>query len=193
MLDMVESRPVGSAPKHSPGASSRHRECGSHSAARWFVVQSHPKQETTAQREIINQGIQSFVPLVAVQRSRAVELVPLFPGYLFALFDPTRDRWRPLCSTRGVKALMGSAPDRPTPVPSGVVEHLLATQSLRAVVQDIAPLPIAPGSRVRVGAGPFADQMGICLWSDERRVRLLLEILGGMREIELGRTAVTPE
>lgn len=186
---MATDRPGISAAARTGPDHFQPQPCGSHSGPRWFVVQAHPKQETTAQREIINQGIQSFVPLVAVQRARAIELVPLFPGYLFALFDPQRDRWRPLCSTRGVKALMGSAPDRPMPVPTGIVEHLLSTQSLRAVVQDIAPLPIAPGSRVRIGAGPFADQAGICLWSDERRVRLLLDIMGGA-PVTVARSAI---
>ena len=184
---MADSPPVGS-PQHSPGMV-RKRECGSH-CPRWFVVQTHPREESRAQREILNQGIPTFLPMVAVQRRRAVELVALFPGYLFVLFDLARDRWRPIASTRGVQRIMGAAPDRPTAVPAGIVEHLLKTQDLRSVIRAIAPIPIPIGSTVRIGAGPFADQAGICLWSDDRRVRLLMEILGGSREIEVARSVI---
>lgn len=178
---------IASAPAL-PGANAP--ECGSHGGARWYAVQAKPRQETTAQRQLNNQHFQAFLPMVASQRARSVELVPLFPGYLFVLFDRSRDRWRAICSTRGVKTLMGPSPENPTAMPRGAVEHLLQTASLRAIVQDITPLPIAPGSSVRIGAGPFADQSGICLWSDHRRVRLLMEILGGARELELPRSDV---
>ena len=46
---------------------------------------------------------------------------PFFPRYLFVGFDPHVDPWGAIRHTRGVCALIRHAPDRPTPVPVGVV------------------------------------------------------------------------
>ena len=191
MLDVTTSG-FGYEDTHSQGQNPS--ECGSHSRdpmRRWYVVQTHPRQEAVAQRELQQQEYQAFCPMVARESRLGVFLVPLFPGYIFAQFDISK-RWRSIASTRGVSRLLSASPEQPIPVPPGVVEELVATASLRSVITRIAPPLIAAGATVRVTDGPFADQSGICLWSDDRRVRLLMDLLGGKREVAVPRSHVEP-
>ena len=193
MLDTLADRSLHLAASHGMGRNPW--PCGSHpgiSMRRWYVVQTHPRQEAQAQRELQNQDFQAFCPMVAKESRLGVYLVPLFPGYIFCQIDTSRP-WRSVASTRGVLRLLSSAPERPIPVPPGIVEELMATASLRSVITAIAPPLLAEGAKVRVTDGPFADQQGIVLWSDNRRVRLLMEILGRQTPIETDRKAVEPQ
>lgn len=168
--------------------------CGSHSGVsmrRWYVVQTHPRQETFAQRELQQQDYQAFCPMVAKESRLGVYLVPLFPGYIFAQLDLS-GRWKSAAHTRGVLRLLCFAPERPAPVPEGVVEELIATASIHSVITQIAPPMIEAGAKVRVTDGPFADQQGIALWSDQRRVWLLMDLMGGTREVAVDRKHVEP-
>ena len=165
----------------------RQGECGSHSGA-WYCVQSKPKRERDVADRHDAQGFGSFLPLVAVRRKGVVEPVPAFPGYLFVRFSLLADRWRSIYSTVGVRRLF-SADERPIPVPDASISTLLRLGYDRPIVAPDLPEAIAPGSRVRIEAGPFAGLDGICQWSDAARVGLLLEILGAERLVRVPRDA----
>ena len=77
-----------------------------------------------------------------------------FSGYIFVALDPDRDRWRSINGTFSVARLV-CAHGRPTPVPTGVVEALLATVDETGLVRFDGGL--RPGQPVRVLTGPFAQ------------------------------------
>lgn len=97
--------------------------------------------------------------------------LPLFPRYLFVFFDPDVDRWRPICSTRGVERLFGATPETPTPVPHDVVEDLLKVPEITAVFRP----PDLTGMNVRVHGGAWNKYEGICKWSTDRRLAVLMD------------------
>jgi transcriptional antiterminator RfaH len=147
---------------------------------RWFVVQTLFHRERLARLHLGAQGFRSFQPrfrkTVRHARSLREVIAPVFPGYIFIVLNPERDRWRSINGTLGVARLV-SAHHRPTPVPTGVVEAILASLDELGLVRFDGGLK--PGQPVRVVAGPFAEVMGVLQRLDAKgRVQVLLDIMG---------------
>lgn len=160
----------------------------------WYVAAVKSGREDHAERHLERQGFRIFSPrrLKTVRHARrSVERrVPLFPGYVFVSFDMTCCAWRAVNGTFGVRSLVMSG-DRPSAVPSGVVEAFIKSTNASGVV-DIAR-ELRAGQRVQVLTGPFADFAGtIDRLDDNGRVRVLLELLNGERPVVMGRDAVWP-
>ena len=147
---------------------------------RWFAVHTLPLRETYAEGNLKNQGFRTFMPKrhKTVRHARKLTTVeaPFFPRYLFVVLDLDRDQWRKVNGTFGVaRLIMGG--EQPRPVPSGVVEALAASADARGILHLGKKLKI--GSRVRLLAGPFAEQLATLEHLDELgRVRVLVEIMG---------------
>jgi transcriptional antiterminator RfaH len=152
--------------------------------ADWYLVQAHPAKETLAKTMLTNQGFTVYVPQYMKEFPKAKSrLAPLFTGYLFVQFDVRRDRWPCIHSTFGVKRLFSFDPNRPILLPLGMVENLMRQHT----ADEATGLPlIAAGCRVGVVRGPmalFEQNIGICQWSEESRVGLLMRVMN--REIEI--------
>ena len=163
----------------------------------WFAVQTRRGQEAKARFHLANQGYEDFLPLFPKTRRHARKLQTVlsavFPGYLFVRLDIREQRWRPINGTFGVSRLVMETETRPKPVPYGVVEALHASVDAQNVLQLDGAGDLAMGQRVRVIAGPFAEQIGKLTRLDgQGRVQVLLEILGGATRVELDRGSVTP-
>lgn len=171
--------------------------CGSHSGPRWFCAQAAPRRETEARDKLDENGFGAFLPLVLVERrhARRVGLVqrPMFPGYLFVRLDLGEAGWRGAAHTRHIRRLFGSTPESPTPLGLGIVERMIALGYDRPVTADLAPDLIAAGAVVTITDGPFADHRGVCLWSDAKRCRVLLSMLGGQVQATLPRRLVAAQ
>ncbi len=161
---------------------------------RWFVVQSQPRKELYASANLENQGFPTFTPRLRrtvrhARRLKAVQ-VALFPRYLFISLDLSRDRWRSVNGTFGVSRVVTDG-SMPAPVPSGLVEGLIAAANGDGVIAFSAPL--VPGEQVRLLEGPFADQIGhLVALDDAGRARVLLEILGAEREVRVSSSVLAP-
>jgi transcriptional antiterminator RfaH len=158
------------------------------SGARWYLVHSLPNREEYAFQQLIRQKFVAFLPkiLKSVRHARRIQtrLAPYFPGYLFVQLDLSRDRWRSVNGTFGVAHLVGPG-DLPQPVPIGIVEALLSCSDHRGVT---TLGDFQRGQRVRMTAGPFAEQIGVLDRLDATgRVRVLLEIMGGLTPVEARR------
>ena len=164
---------------------------------RWFAVHSLPHREAGAQRQLENQGFHTFLPRGRKLRRHARKLetilAPIFPRYLFVVLDLDRDRWRSVNGTFGVARLVMMAGDRPQPAPHGVVEALIALADDRDVLRFDGDGRLAVGQKVRILAGPFAEQIGLLQRLDDNgRVRLLLDIMGGEIGVTLPSAALVP-
>jgi transcription elongation factor/antiterminator RfaH len=170
------------------------RESGKVGCKRWYVAYTLPRREATAGFHLERQGFCVFLPRQkkTVRHARKFRLVdaPVFPRYLFVSFDPDRDRWRSINGTLGVARLI-LADERPVAVPTGVVETLVrstGTDGLLRYREDLAP-----GQKVRLLAGPFADRLGILARLDDAgRVDVLLELMGRAVSVRLARGSVEP-
>ncbi len=147
---------------------------------RWYVAETHPHAEAKARWHLERQGFATYLPQYAKLRRHARRTdevqAPLFPRYLFVRIDVARAAWRAIRSTFGVTRLVSQG-DAPAPVPEGVVEGIRERENERGLVV-MAPR-YRPGQPLRILSGAFADQVGLfeCA-NDERRVVLLLELLG---------------
>ena len=163
--------------------------------SRWYVARTQPNAELRACRHLQRQGFDTYMPCYLKRRRHArmtrcsTSLAdPLFPGYVFVRFDPDAARWRAIHSTVGISHLVCQG-ERPAPVPEGVVEDIRAAEDEAGMV----PLNEAPvrGDRVAVDDGPFAGCAGLFDGdSGERRVFVLLDLLGRQVRVSVDRDAV---
>ena len=165
-----------------------------HEGERWYAVYTQPHWESTAQLRLRSQDFRTFLPLhsktVQHARKRQTILAALFPRYLFVVLNLKRDRWRAVNSTRGVISLVMQE-GLPISVKSGVIETLLASSTSEGEILFCSEM--APGSRVRLVAGPFAGQLGTLRdLSRPDRVRVLIEMMGAHIPTELHGRAVVP-
>jgi transcriptional antiterminator RfaH len=161
----------------------------------WYVVHTRPNAEEVAARHLGHQGFQVFLPRLRKRRrhARRVETVirPLFPRYLFVGLDLAVDRWNSIRSTIGVSTLICHG-DRPTLVPSGVVEGLLDRTLDGVMVVDDRP-QFRRGDRVRLLDGVFANLVGVFEnMTDGERVAVLLDLLGRSVRVMLHADALQP-
>jgi transcriptional antiterminator RfaH len=162
---------------------------------RWYVVQTQPHAESKAMGHLIRQDFAVYLPRYLKRRrhARKVDMVaaPLFPRYLFVTVDLETQRWRSIQSTTGVSRLVCNG-DEPAPVPPAVVEALQGREDAGGFVQLERRPQFAPGERVRVVDGVFADSLGLFEgMADRERVAILLDLLGRKVRILLDEGAIT--
>jgi transcriptional antiterminator RfaH len=163
--------------------------------SRWYVVQTQPHAESKAMGHLIRQDFSVYLPRYLKRRrhARKVDMVaaPLFPRYLFVTVDLETQRWRSIQSTTGVSRLVCNG-DEPAPVPPAVVEALQGREDAGGFVQLERRPQFAPGERVRVVDGVFADSLGLFEgMADRERVAILLDLLGRKVRILLDEGAIT--
>lgn len=158
----------------------------------WYAVVTKPRCEAQAEEHLRRQGYDCLLPRVRrVLRTAAglkSRVESLFPNYLFLRADPERHSLAPVRSTRGAIGLVrfGSEPVRvPESVIAGIRERIHAEDGL--IRLDTPEL--SAGQKVRVTEGPLWGWEGVFLACEGcDRVRLLLELLGSVREVVLPRS-----
>jgi transcription elongation factor/antiterminator RfaH len=161
---------------------------------RWYLVHTLARSEAKAQFHLSAQGFRTFFPqfLKTVRHARQLRTVrgPLFPGYVFTILDPARDRWLCVRSTVGVASLFTCA-GRPVPVPEGIVESFIErTDPSNGTRLDVN---LVEGQSVRILSGPFADFLGTLERLDPNgRVRVLLQIMGSVVPVAVRRSVLAP-
>lgn len=148
----------------------------------WYVVQTQANSEAKAERNLVRQGFEVYLPRYLKRRSHArkVEKIaaPLFPRYLFVRIDMATQRWRSIQSTFGVSHLVYNGPD-PAPVAQQVVRALKAREDEGGYVKLDRRPSFALGERVRVLTGAFAENLGLFDGlADRDRIAILLDLLG---------------
>ncbi len=159
---------------------------------RWYVVHTQPRREFYAKAQLEGQGFRVFLPkrLKTVRHARMIANVEaaFFPRYLFVELDPTRHPWRRVNGTFGVASLVMQG-DLPHPMPRGIVEMMVTSVDRDGFLRFEQELMV--GAKVRLAAGPFAEQLAILdRLDDSGRVRVLLEILGRPVPVEIRREFV---
>lgn len=160
----------------------------------WFVVATKPRSEAVALGHLTRQGYVCYLPRVR----RAIRTVDgmrdrtecLFPSYLFLFADPEHESLAPVRSTRGAIGLVRFG-GQPAQVPAEVIQRIRAREDTEDGLVRLAAVEIKAGSRVCIKDGPMSGIDGIFLGaSGVDRVRLLLDLLGTMREVVLPRQQI---
>jgi transcription antitermination factor NusG len=141
---------------------------------------------------LLSKGYEEFLPLYRSRnrwsdRLKDVDL-PLFPGYVFCRFDPSRRL--PVLTTPGVIAIIGSG-KIPQPVEP---EELTAIQSLARSGLPAIPWPyLKAGERVRIERGALEGVEGILTAvKKELRVVLSVTLLQRSVAVEIDRELIRP-
>jgi transcriptional antiterminator NusG len=129
----------------------------------WFAVWTRNQYEPRVCDRLRSKHFEVFLPCVHVpsrRRDRRVVLdQPLFPGYLFLRFAPSRTGYVSVVSTEGVVRVLGDGWDSLQPVPEdqvdGVRRLVTSADGARAVPW------IRVGDRVRIARGPLAGLEGL--------------------------------
>src|SRR5476651_2409067 len=95
--------------------------------ARWYLIQTKPRQEARAEEHLQRQHFECYRPLKAgapkKRTPRAASEEELFPGYLFIRMDQVHDNWYPIRSTRGVARIVTFGA-QPVPVHDELIEQI---------------------------------------------------------------------
>lgn len=164
-------------------------------AARWYVAETHPRKELTAIEHLARQGFSTFFPRfrkrqIRRQRDETV-MTPAFPGYVFVAFNIAGNGWASINSTRGIKRLVGTTPNKPQAVPD-VAISLLKKRCRGEVIVNISE-NLKPGDVIQIYTGPLARKIAtIESLKDEGRISVLFDILGGPKKLEINASDVGP-
>lgn len=140
----------------------RRPEARTPGAACWFAVWTRSQYEPRVEQALRRKNVEVFLPCVRQpsrrrDRPRMLER-PLFPGYLFPRFVPSRDAYLKVVSTEGVVRILGERWDTLVPVPD---EQMEAVRRMVDAGEKVRPVPwIRTGDRVRIAAGVLAGLEG---------------------------------
>ncbi|CAH0297947.1 hypothetical protein WB91_08625 [bacteria symbiont BFo1 of Frankliniella occidentalis] len=149
----------------------------------WFVVKAKHNQERRAESSLLSQGVKCYLPVFATSSMRGGKKLnqlrdnPLFPGYLFAYFDPEVIHTTEVKNTRGVSGLVnfGGAPAIITESEMCNIRDRIAA---RTAILSAESLP-AQGERVELIGGTLEGLDAVYEEPDGlRRSMLLISVLG---------------
>lgn len=167
-----------------------HEAKRSHHAAEqlWFAIQLKPNSFRIAERSLLRQGFRVFCPktkkTVLKFGKPRVQIASLFSGYLFVQIDETRPRWRAISNTYGISRIIADAQGVPSSLPSEFIEQLLLRCDEEGFI--LSPQKVVVGDQVRLVKGPLSEFVARVERIDDcKRTWILLEILGGSREVEV--------
>jgi transcriptional antiterminator RfaH len=142
----------------------------------WYLLRTRSGQERKVRDRLTLELPELFLPLLKVRVRRwekPVEtIVPLFPCYLFSLFDP-QSQYRRVRYTPGVRELVSAGGEFVT-VPPSTIENLKRRCADGPI--EIPRAALRSGDPVRIVKGPLCGleaTFDTCL-SGTERVRILL-------------------
>lgn len=162
----------------------------------WYCVKSKPRQEHTAKRSLLREvGAEVFCPMLKFERARSSGKVKvteaMFPGYLFARFC-YREKHRHVMASLGVAHILKFG-GIVAVVPETVIKELRASVASDETVE--IPTNFRVGEEVQLLQGPFRGVRAIVtqVMPAQARIKVLLELLGMEREVEIEDSGVIPD
>jgi transcriptional antiterminator RfaH len=162
----------------------------------WFCVRSQPKSEHIAASHLRQmKGVQVYCPRLRfrklTRRGPVWFAEALFPGYFFARFVPLVSQ-KEVTYARGVSGLVHFG-GRLATIPDSTIADLRAhmgEEDCRTIDQQLRQ-----GDSVTITGGVFKGLVTVVtqLLPARERVRVLIEFLGGCREVEVAEAEVLPE
>ncbi len=168
--------------------------------SRWYVVRTAYGEERRADIAMRTDGFTIFNPSVfrvataprrdsagVMRRGRPEYITSLFPRYFFTQLNLSDPGWHRITRLPGVECLLSGlsvdreAPGAPIAVPDQQIELVRAMCEPNGCIYPPDHLhgsPIDVGTCVRLLSGSMEGHTGICEWSDGKRIKLLMSILG---------------
>ena len=154
----------------------------------WHVALLKPNSANLAERNLVRQGFEVFMPREIETKRRGSKFVevsrPLFPGYVFVALEKQGTTIRRVNSTYGVARLI-SLGNVPAKVPTELIFALRQRCDGDGFLRP--PGQLQPGDQVVVKSGPFANFVAtVEKLTPDRRVWVLLELLGSTTKVLAG-------
>lgn len=160
----------------------------------WHVVLCRPRQDATAEENLLNQGFETFRPksrthrLIAGRRRSVVE--SMFPRYLFVRLRQHGEDWGPIRSTRGTVGLVRLGQQTPI-VPAAVIEALRQRSDDDGFINLSDAVEYKTNELVEIIDGPCAGYRAMFhAHNGTDRVLVLLTLLQHERTVELANSAI---
>ncbi|MES0403589.1 MAG: transcription termination/antitermination NusG family protein [Hyphomicrobium sp.] len=166
--------------------------CGSPS--NWAVVNTHPHREQVAVENLQRQEFHAYCPMVRRQRRHARRVTdvlrPLFPGYLFTQVNSDMQRWRPMLSTFGVRAVVRCG-DRLSLIEDAFIQSLMDREVDGAIARPVSPYRV--GQEVRMAGGAFDGLVATIVDMDERdRLTVLMDLMNRPIKVKIEERQISP-
>jgi len=147
----------------------------------WYAVHSRPKQEIRALENLQNQGFETWLPMLTMEKLRRGRLAevtePMFSRYLFIRLDTEQTNWAPIRSTLGVSRLV-SFGNRPAPIADNLI------QALRQMPDRPPERLLQAGQAVRMIDGPLKGLEAIYQQADgELRAMVLVDLMSKQHSV----------
>jgi transcriptional antiterminator RfaH len=158
----------------------------------WYVARLKAGKQTQALQDFEGAGINVYFPTMRKEvkhfRTKAwiSRTYPLFTGYAFA--DLSAHDLGRVHELRNVLGLLKDGEGTPVPVDRQIVEDLQEAEA-RGDFDVLRPPSrrLQPGQHVEIKRGALAGHhVSVTSISGKRAIRAVVEILGTMREIEIG-------
>jgi transcription antitermination factor NusG len=157
---------------------------------RWYCVSANPFQTEKAADTLRARQFAVLLPKLIFLTPKKLQLKtkPLFGVYFFVQFDINDWRWRDdIWYAPHVKRIMASGPESPIPLPEAYITALLRRLDDNHCLDQRPPAPEdIIGSTVSFEKGGRVLE-GVCTDSVQHNVKVLIQILGGDREVIIDR------
>lgn len=146
----------------------------------WYLAYCKAKEEGRAEANLKMQGIESYYPMVEVEKIKRGKRVkvrePMFPAYLFIYADLEVVTPLSIKSTRGIARIIRFGEEW-TPIPKQLVYSLMSLDDSDEARAKYAELP-SPGDKVLIESGPFQGIEAVYQEPDgDQRAILLIHLL----------------
>ncbi len=161
---------------------------------KWLAIHSKPRQENTAEENLIRQGFEVYCPKIRMERKtrgkRIKVIEALFPRYLFVRFEPGHDCTASISYTRGVRQIIRFGSE--LAIVSDDIVRLLKSSASHSSGLHVELVPeFKKGDQISIIDGPFMGLSGVFHKSNaEERVIILLNVLGEQNRVALQREQV---
>jgi transcriptional antiterminator RfaH len=129
----------------------------------WYIVNTKPKQEFHAEKNLKTQGITAYLPVyrkkIKKNREKIEVLTPLFSGYLFARFN-IQEFYHRVRYTRGVKTILGND-EYLWSIDNEKIEDIKSREDNGIVVLTRREEFFRKGDRIVIDEGAFEGWEGI--------------------------------
>lgn len=173
---------------------------------RWYCVRTDIDAQLRADIEVRLAGFEVFNPSVfrvaepmrrdrngIVRPAKPDRIVQMFPRYFLTRFNIADPSWGEIEHLDGVDHLMTAPGGRPGAIADDKVAllfGLVESNHCAYPANHLHMSPIDRGTALRLLSGGMEGREGICEWSDGRRVRLLLSILGRAVSVTVSQASV---
>jgi len=146
----------------------------------WAILQFKPNAHKIAERNLNQQGFETFLPLEAITKFRKQKYIsvqrPLFPGYMFVAYEKENVSWHKIKNTFGVSKLL-TINGEPCIIPDFIITGMMEQCSHTGIL--LTKNPLSKNDHVRIVSGPFNNFLAKVISTDQnQRVWVLINFMG---------------